>query len=186
VEPLNMPPPQEPPIARRILAEGKFLRLIAAGHWEYADRTSASGAVTVVAITSDDRLVLVEQYRIPLGRNAIELPAGLCGDIPGEEHEALQTAAERELLEETGYNATDWRWLTGGPSSAGLSTELITFFLARGLTRVHAGGGDSHEQITVHEVPLADLPAWLAERHAANIAVDPKVYAGLYFALQAP
>ncbi|MDX1964267.1 MAG: NUDIX hydrolase [Pirellulales bacterium] len=166
----------------KILAEGKFLRLIAKGHWEYADRTQASGAVTIVAVTPENKLVLVEQYRIPLGRNAIELPAGLSGDIPGEEHEALQTAAERELLEETGYTAAEWQWLTGGPSSAGLSTELITFFLARGLTKVHAGGGDDHENIIVHEIPLAEVPAWLARRHAEHVAIDPKVYAGLYFA----
>jgi len=168
---------------RRILAEGKYLRLISEAHWEYADRTRATGAVIIVAVTPEKKLLLVEQYRIPLGCNAIELPAGLVGDVPGEEHEALQTAAERELLEETGYSAREWHWLTGGPSSAGLSTELVTFFLADGLTKVHDGGGDHHEQITVHEVPLDSIATWLAARHNAKIAIDPKIYAGLYFAL---
>lgn len=166
-----------------ILAEGKYLRLVSQGTWEYADRTRASGAVIIVAVTPERKLLLVEQYRIPLGRHAIELPAGLVGDIPGEEHEALQIAAERELLEETGFSAAAWQWLMTGPSSPGLCTEMVTLFLAKNLTREHAGGGDHTEDIQVHEVDLAELPQWLQAQHAAGKAIDPKVYAGLYFAL---
>ena len=103
--------------AKTILAEGKFLRLVRDGRWEYADRTRAQGAVVLVAVTDDNRLVLTEQYRIPLGQRVLELPAGLVGDIQGEEDEPLVTAADRELLEETGYQAGrwSWAWLQGRP-----------------------------------------------------------------------
>jgi ADP-ribose pyrophosphatase len=174
-----MKPPTDPPVT---LAEGKYLRLIAHGTWEYAARTTASGAVMIVAVTPERKLVLVEQYRIPLGCHAIELPAGLAGDIPGEEHEAFQIAAERELLEETGYTAKKWQWLMTGPSSPGMCTELLTMFLAKDLTREHAGGGDHTEDIVVHEIPLDEVPDWLNKQHAAGKAIDLKIYAGLYFA----
>lgn len=175
-----MNPAAEPAVT---LAQGKYLRLVSQGTWEYADRTRASGAVVIVAVTPERKLVFVEQYRIPLGCNAIELPAGLVGDVPGEEHEALQIAAERELLEETGYTAKEWHWLITGPSSPGMCTELLSLFLAKDLTREHAGGGDATEDIVVHEIPLDQVPNWLLAQHAAGKAIDTKVYAGLYFAL---
>ena len=178
---INMNPPAEPAAT---LYQGKYLRLISHGTGEFADRRGASGAVLIVAITPESKLVLVEQYRIPLGCRAIELPAGLVGDIPGEEHEALQIAAERELLEETGYTAAEWQWLMTGPSSPGMCTELQSLFLAKNLTREHAGGGDQTEDIVVHEIPLAEVPEWLMQQHAAGKQIDLKVYAGMYFALR--
>jgi ADP-ribose pyrophosphatase len=165
------------------LAQGKYLRLVSQGTWEYADRLRARGAVLIVAVTPERKLLFVEQYRIPLGCRAIELPAGLVGDIPGEEHEALQIAAERELLEETGYTATEWQWLMTGPSSPGMCTELMSLFLAKNLSREHAGGGDATEDIIVHEISLDDVPAWLHEQYKSGKAIDTKVYAGMYFAL---
>ena len=163
-----------------ILAEGQYLRLVARAHWEYAERTTATGAVTIVAITDSRRLLLVEQFRIPLGANVIELPAGLAGDVVTAEPESLATTAQRELLEETGYEAAEMRLLTAGPTSAGLSSEVITFFHATGLRKVNAGGGDPHEQITVHERPLDTLDDWLREQAARGTLVDPKIFAGLY------
>jgi len=178
---VNMNPPNDPAVT---IAQGKFLRLVSQGTWEYADRMGASGAVLIVAITPERKLVLVEQYRIPLGCYAIELPAGLVGDIPGEEHEALQIAAERELLEETGYTAAEWHWLMTGPSSPGMTTELQSLFLAKNLRREHAGGGDHTEDIIVHEIPLDEVTGWLQAQHAAGKHIELKIYAGLYFALQ--
>ncbi len=163
-----------------ILAEGKYLRLVARGHWEYAERTTATGAVAIVAITDSQRLVLVEQYRIPVGANVIELPAGLAGDVVTAEPESLTTTAERELLEETGYQAGAMRLLSAGPTSAGLSSEVVTFFHATGLRKVHDGGGDPHEQITVHEQPLDTLDDWLQKQSVAGTLIDPKIFAGLY------
>jgi ADP-ribose pyrophosphatase len=168
--------------APEVMAAGKYLRLVKRGHWEFADRHTCTGAVAIVAITDERRLLLVEQFRIPLMKSVLELPAGLVGDVAGEEHEELATAARRELIEETGYEAGEMRWLVSGPSSAGLTSEVVDFFLATGLVRVHAGGGDHHENIVVHEVPLAGIRQWLDERAAAGILIDPKVYAGLYLA----
>jgi len=163
------------------MAEGKFLRLISAGHWEYAERNSCTGAVTIVAVTQQEELLLVEQYRIPMQHNVIELPAGLAGDIPGEEHEALATAAQRELEEETGYHADHLIWLTSGPTTPGLSNETVAFFLATNLTKTGDGGGDASEQIIVHHVPIASAHHWLTERAAGGTLIDPKIYAGLFF-----
>jgi ADP-ribose pyrophosphatase len=178
--------------APKVLASGKYLRLLAQGHWEFAERVNATGAVVIVALTDEHRLLLVEQFRIPVGCSVIELPAGLVGDVPEVEslatkpsaadHAAAELAetARRELLEETGYEATDMRLLGGGPVSAGLSNEVITFFHATGLRRLHQGGGVDHEQITVHELPLSELDAWLKQRTAEGLMVDPKIFAGLY------
>ncbi len=164
----------------RVLAEGKYLRLVAQGHWEYADRHTCKGAVAIAAITDDGRLLIVEQFRIPVATNVLELPAGLVGDVPGEEHEELTVAARRELCEETGYEAGEIRWLLSGPSSAGLTSEVVDFYLATALTRVGPGGGDHQEEIAVHEVPLDTARDWLAERARDGVLIDPKVYAALY------
>jgi len=167
---------------RRVLAEGRFARLVAQDGWEWAERVNTPGAVIVVAITADRQLVLVEQYRIPLGCWAIELPAGLVGDTLGSEHESLAEAARRELLEETGYEAAQLEFLVAGPSSPGLVNEIYTFFLARDARRVGLGGGDASERIHVHLVPLNEVDVWLERKRSAGVAVDPRVYAGLYFA----
>lgn len=163
------------------LYAGRQLSLARRGHWEFATRHNASGVVALVAVTDEANLLLVEQARPPLGKRVIELPAGLAGDIIGEESESLATAAQRELLEETGYEAQDARLLTEGPSSAGLTDEMISFFLMTGLTKTGAGGGDASEDIIVHEVPLAELPEWLEKRRQAGWAIDPKIYVGLFW-----
>ena len=165
-----------------VLATGRFLRLVKRDHWEYADRVNSSGAVVIVAVTEENKLILTEQHRLPLDLRVIELPAGLAGDRPGEVGEDLAVAAQRELLEETGYEASAMTLLTSGPTSAGLSTEVVTLFRARQLRRLHPGGGDEHEDIVVHEVPLNQMDAWLEEKRSQGLLVDPKVYAGLYFA----
>lgn len=174
----------EQPAERIILAEGRHVRLIQSGRWEYAERIHATGTVVLVALTADRRLILTEQYRVPMGRTVIELPAGIVGDIAGEEDEALATAAARELEEETGYQASEMTLLASGPPSAGLATEIVTFFQAGNLTRVGAGGGVEHEDIRVHEVPLEQIEAWLCDREAEGLLIDPKVYVGLYFVLK--
>jgi ADP-ribose pyrophosphatase len=160
------------------MCEGKYLRLVRKGHWEYAERTNAGSAVIVIAVTPEDKLLFVEQYRIPMGAPTIEMPAGLVGDL--DAHDTMEEAARRELLEETGWQADEVRVLMVGPTSSGMSNELIAFVRARGLTRVHAGGGDESENITVHEVPVADAPRWLAAKMAEGYSMDPKLWAGLW------
>ena len=163
------------------LHAGRHLSLVRRGHWEFATRHNATGVVALVAVTDEGKVLLVEQSRPPLGKRVIELPAGLAGDIVGEESESLATAARRELLEETGYEAHGVRLLTEGPSSAGLTDEMISFFVMTGLTKTGEGGGDASEDIVVHEVPLAELPEWLEGRRGAGWAIDPKIYVGLFW-----
>lgn len=163
------------------LYEGRHLRLCQTDRWEYVERRKASGIVAILAVTPEDKLLLVEQYRPPLGRNVIEIPAGLAGDIEGEEGEALVKAAKRELLEETGYEAEGWTFLTEGPASAGLSTEVISFYQASGLKKTAAGGGEETENITVHEVPVCDVEDWLDAKRGQGCVADYKIYTALYW-----
>lgn len=168
-------------LPRVTLHSGKFLALVREGHWEFADRTNATGAAIIVAVTDSQKLLLVEQYRIPVHARTIELPAGVIGDEPGTADEVHAEAARRELLEETGYDAGIIEALTHGPASSGLTSETVTLFLATNLRQVGAGGGVGHEEITVHEVPLSEAHGWLDSKAKAGVLVDPKVYAGLYF-----
>ncbi len=178
-EPTSPPPGSGADVC---LAAGHYLRLMRRGRWEFADRQRAVGAVVIVAITADHKLVLVEQLRPPLNAATIELPAGLVGDEPGTDGEACEVAARRELLEETGYVAERFTYLTHGPTSAGLSNEVVTVLRAHGLRRESAGGGVGHEAIEVHEIPLPTVAPWLNAQIARGAFVDPKVFAALYFA----
>jgi ADP-ribose pyrophosphatase len=164
---------------------GRFIGLKQRGRWEYAYRTNASGTVALVPVTDAGELVLVEQYRIPVGSRVLELPAGLAGDT-GDVNESLSLAAKRELYEETGYRAGHLEELLTGPSTAGLADEIITIFYASGLSKEGTGGGDGDgdEDIKVHHVPLASASDWLRDRIAEGIMVDFKVYAGLFWAAQ--
>ncbi len=164
-----------------ILFEGKFLRVKSKSHWEYIERCKTGAVVAILAITAKRELILVEQFRVPMNKRVIEIPAGLAGDIKGEENEALTAAARRELLEETGYEAQQMEYLTDGPPSAGLSTEVVTFFWAHELREVSEGGGDGSENIQVHVVPLAKLKPWLEAKRQEDCLVDYKIYAALYF-----
>ncbi len=159
---------------------GRYLGLVEREGWEYASRTNAHAVAVIVPVTAAGELVLVEQYRIPVQCRTIELPAGLVGDGADPE-EPLEPAARRELLEETGFEAADMRRVLECPSSAGLTDEAITFFLATGLTRVAAGGGDDSEDITVHLVQLDHIDRWLADRLGDGLMLDPKLYAALYW-----
>lgn len=163
----------------RTLWEGKWLRMKQRGRWEYVERTNDRGmAVIIVAVTPDGALLFVEQFRVPLGRRTIEMPAGLVGDVAAGEDPC--DAARRELLEETGWHAAHIQPLLTGPTTSGMSNEQAAFVRATGLTRVDAGGGDATEQIVVHEVPVADAPRWLCARMAEGYAMDAKLWAGLW------
>lgn len=165
--------------APQVLARGRYIQLIREGHWEYADRVKGRCAVAIAAVTANQELVLTQQYRIPLKKIVIDLAAGLVGDEAGAEHEADQPAAERELLEETGYASDDWVRVFTGPLSAGMTTELVTFFVARNARKVGAGGGAGNEDITQHVVPLQSLLDWLRARTDEGILIDPKIYAAV-------
>lgn len=162
------------------LFNGRWLRLRRRGRWEFVERTNPAGAVAIVALTPEGALLLVEQWREAIASRSIEMPAGLIGDDAGGANDNVLVAARRELLEETGYACGDIVWCMGGPTSSGMSTEQLAFVRAFDLQRMHAGGGDASESIIVHQVPLSDVPAWLAQKRSAGFSVDPKIYAGLY------
>lgn len=166
----------------QIVAEGRHIRLMTRGSWEYAARKNISGIVGILAVTDEGKILLVEQPRPPLGKNVIEIPAGLAGDVVGHETEALSQAARRELLEETGYDAAGMEWISEGAVSAGITDEIIALFRATGLTKKCEALGDGSEQITLHEVPLANVEVWLDEQRGAGLVIDLKVYTALYFA----
>lgn len=166
---------------KEVLFTGRFLSLAREGRWEYAERVNARGAAIIVAVTEENKLLLVEQYRIPCHARTIELPAGITGDEPGTADEPHARAAQRELLEETGYASGCIEPLTTGPASSGLTSELVTLFFASQLKKTGRGGGVAHEEITVHEVPLEQVHDWLQAQAASGVLIDPKIYAGLYF-----
>jgi ADP-ribose pyrophosphatase len=166
---------------RRVLAEGRFIRVLSRSGWEWVERTNTSGAVVIAAVTAERQLVLIEQYRIPLDRRVIELPAGLVGDLAESKEEGLVEAACRELLEETGYEAQGIDYLLDGPSSSGLTNEVFTLVLARNVKKVGCGGGDASEDIRVHVVALDEIEAWLASKRREGFMISPQIFAALYF-----
>ena len=163
----------------KVLAETPHLRLVERAGWTYAERPREVRVVAIVAKTVDGKLLFVEQHRTPLGRSTIELPAGLCGDN-GESENPIE-AARRELMEETGYEPGRLEAVATGASSPGLTSEVVTFFLATGCRRVADGGGVDDEIITVHEIENWAAPRWLRNSEKNGIAVSANVWAGLYF-----
>lgn len=155
-----------------VMWAGRFITAKRRGRWEYVGRANGIGAAVIVAIDAGD-VLLVEQYRVPLGRPCLELPAGLVGDDGQGEEAAL--AATRELEEETGYRAGTMTSLGDYHSSPGMVSESFTLFRADGLTRIGKGGGIEGEDITVHRVALSELPGFVAARRAAGVAVDVKL-----------
>ncbi len=167
---------------REVLGEGKYLRLLREGRWEFAERCQNHGAVAVIAITADERLILVEQYRPAVRCQVIDLPAGLTGDVTGCEDEPESVTANRELMEEAGYRARSLKCVAKCPTSPGLSSEVVSFYFSRSVRKVGAGGGIDHEEIRVHTPLVRNTRAWLARQQKKGALIDAKVYAGLFFA----
>ena len=151
---------------------GRFVVAKRRGRWEYAARASGIRAAVILALDAGD-VILVEQYRVPLARRCLELPAGLIGDEAAGE--SALAAAERELEEETGYRAAQWDELGEFWSSPGMLQESFTLVRATGLTRVGPGGGTEHESIVVHRVPLAGIAEVIAEHRAMGHAIDVRL-----------
>lgn len=152
--------------------QGRFLAMIVDGKWEYVARARGIRAAVILAVDAG-HVILIEQYRVPLGRPCLELPAGLVGDE--EAGEPVAAAAARELEEETGYRAQSIELLGEFYSSPGMVSEALTLVRATGLERVGEGGGTADENITVHRVPLNRIADFVAERRAAGVAVDVKL-----------
>ena len=155
-----------------VVWQGRFITAKTRGKWEYVSRARGIKAAVILAI-DDGHVLLVEQYRVPLGANCLELPAGLIGDH--DAGEAMELAAARELEEETGYRAERIELVGEFFSSPGMVSESFYFVRALGLEKVGEGGGVEGENITVHRVPLAELSAFIDAKRAEGCALDAKL-----------
>jgi ADP-ribose pyrophosphatase len=164
------------------LFETKWLSFHRIDHWDFVRRPYSDQCVGILAITPENEVVLVEQFRIPIQRRVIEIPAGIAGDEPEHAGEPLSGTAARELLEETGYRAGSITELLATPTSAGMTSEFIHLFHAKDIVREHDGGGVAGEEIIVHLVPLPNLRAWLASKQEEGFCIDFKIHAALWLA----
>lgn len=156
--------------------EGDHVLVIERDQWQYVERKKAKEAVAVIAETDDGKVILTEQFRRPVNQRVIDWPAGLIGD-EDPDTDAAETA-RKELEEETGYVCESVERLARGPSSPGITSEIISIYRARGVRKKGEGGGVGGEDITVHAIPRGELVRWLSEQ---NALIDLKVWAGLYF-----
>lgn len=175
---------------------GKHLNFFRASNgWEYVQRLHAVRGVTIVAITKAHKILFVEQFRTPLQKCVLELPAGLV-DLAEDEINAVR----RELAEETDYKCKTAKLLCKGTTSPGLTDEQNSIYLASELTRIddqskdipseygstkHSkihGMKEEGERITVHEVPVDSVVPWLEYQQSLGKVIDLRVYAGLCFA----
>lgn len=152
--------------------EGKYIKVTRQGTWEYVSRTRGITAAVILAV-HEGHVILVEQYRVPLGARSLELPAGLVGDE--EEGEEVATAAIRELEEETGYRAARMVDLGRFHASPGMSSEGFSLLRAEGLTKVGEGGGVENEDIQVHRVKLQDMPEFVERKRKEGAKIDVKI-----------
>jgi ADP-ribose pyrophosphatase len=164
------------------LYEGRWLRVKRRGTWEYCERShdSKGMAVIIAAVTPQDEVLFVEQFRVPLGKHTIEMPAGLVGDVGDGAEDTLEAAAQRELVEETGWYPHEVEVMMTGPTSAGMSSERIALVRARKLEKVGDGGGVEHENIVVHTIPRTQAPAWLLQKRSEGYELDLKLWGGLW------
>lgn len=165
----------EPP---RLMWEGKFVRVFKRGRWEYASRARDIRAVVILA-EIDGKVILIDQPRVPIGRRCLELPAGLVGDV--DEAATIEDTARKELEEETGYTAKRIERLGDFYSSPGMVAESFTLVRAIGVSKTGDGGGDDSEDINVHLVARADIPAFVNAMRAQGVGIDVKLLLCLDF-----
>jgi ADP-ribose pyrophosphatase len=154
---------------------GRFITAKTRGKWEYVTRSRGIRAAVILAIDEHDHVLLVEQFRVPLGKPCLELPAGLIGDDESAAGEDASSAAARELEEETGYRATHMEVVGEFYSSPGMVSESFTLLRAHDLTRTGPGGGTAGEDITVHRVPLAGLADFVASARQRGLGIDVRL-----------
>jgi len=156
-----------------LIFEGKHVVVLEHDGWEYVERKKGKEAVAVIAMTDDGKLILTEQYRRPVDARVIDWPAGLVGD---EGDEGPEATARKELKEETGYACERVELLAKGPTSPGITSELVSFYRAHSVTKK----GGHEEEITVHTISRDEIREWLADRERDGVLVDLKIWGGLY------
>ncbi len=165
---------------KKIVWQGKFMSAVEITYrdargvirtWEALERLGIGGIVVMVGVTPDGNVILEKQFRPPMGRDVLELPAGLI-----ESGEPPETAAKRELIEETGWSAGRLEFLAEGPISTGASTEALKAYLCTELQHVGKNGGDDNEIIEVIEVPLGQAQEYLRNAQKSGMLVDLKVF----------
>jgi len=159
-----------PPV--EVMCEGKFVRALKRGKWEYASRANEIRAVVILA-EHDGKTILIDQPRVPLGARCVELPAGLVGDVDPDA--TVEATAVKELEEETGFTAERIEVLGEFYSSPGMLSEGFTLVRAHGVRRIGEGGGDEHEDIAVHLVARAEIPNFLEQKRAEGFGIDVKL-----------
>ncbi len=159
--------------------EGDHLLVKEVDNWQFVERKKGKSAVVVLAETDDGKVILTEQFRKPLQKRVIDYPAGLVGDEEGTSDPAK--TARKELEEETGFTCESVELLATGPTSPGITSETVSFYRARGVTKKGEGGGVGGEDITVHTIAREKLPDWLKQREREGLLLDLKLWGGLYF-----
>lgn len=166
---------------RRTIWEGNFLRCVivtyvdskgAIREWEFFERVNCKGIVVIVPVTDEKEVLLIRQFRPPVNRYVIELPAGLMI----EREDTLKEAAMRELLEETGYTAGNMVYLTEGSLSSGASGEVLTAFLATGLVFRGMGKQNETEDIEVFKIPISEIYQHLSDFRSKGNLIDLKIF----------
>jgi ADP-ribose pyrophosphatase len=156
----------------QIVWQGRFITTKTKGTWEYVSRARGIKAAVILAV-DDGHVLLVEQFRVPLGVSCLELPAGLIGDET--DNEVMEEAAARELEEETGYRSGRIELVGEFYSSPGMVSESFFFVRAHDLVKTGAGGGVDGENIMVHRVPLAEVADFMATKRTEGCAMDAKL-----------
>jgi ADP-ribose pyrophosphatase len=152
--------------------EGRFVRAMKQGRWEYASRTRSVTAVVILAEV-DGKVLLVDQPRVPTGKRCVELPAGLVGDVDPDA--TIEGTAVKELEEETGYTADKIERVGSFYSSPGMVSEDFTLVRATGLRKIGDGGGDDSEDINVHLVARADIAAFIETKRTEGFGIDVRL-----------
>lgn len=159
-----------PPV--EVMWEGKFVRAMRRGKWEYASRARDIRAVVILA-EHEGKVILVDQPRVGPDCRCVELPAGLVGDI--DPNETVETTAIKELEEETGFTGALVERLGDFYSSPGMLAESFTLVRVHGVRKIGDGGGDDNEDINVHLIARADIPNFLEQKRAEGFGIDVKL-----------
>lgn len=165
--------------------EGNFLRAVKLTYkdrqgclrkWEAVERVNCNGIVAIIPVTADGDMILIRQFRPVVNNYVIEFPAGL-----SDRGENLIDAARRELVEEIGYTTGEFVLLAEGPISSGLSTEMLTVFLANRIfpaapELMKQFPSDESEDIEVIKTPTGDIYKALEAFRNNGDYVDIKIY----------